>query len=512
MKSAYKSYNSITIDQDLPFINTENTSMDILKETKRIANQSSLYKTFTKESRDRVKNRITLTKFFTKQTSPEPKNYTPRLFYAEVTKRYATECSITETSSKVTNNHECCLANLREYLNYNFEEMQLVFGSNLLDNAYLKMRQFADFSRINIVKSFKSKEKRVDLKIKSVTLELYQDEKVLMSISLPFEFIVIFSLCNLDTIILVLSQILKIEEGELRIQHHIADVIRRLETITHFEVKNRYSFNKDLKFSWVSDKGIMKAVLRRPTINLKIKNKNLTLKKIFDIKLFLYLFSKDFDRCEDYILTDLVSNKLFRKYFQSALSKFYIPTNEKLNLDGIMISENVYSEVNHSVCTIYTNKGKNYFLKFNSFGITSRKMPRHALVINWKRSFSLLRLSEILNLENCINRRTKYNEKTDEFVFEQRWLDNVNSSDISFYKENTLMKKKNFIKVINPYIEYQSLANNRVSRSKISIKDNLIKKMLSYSGIDDLYIFVSEYMNELIDSDESIFVLLRKDG
>ena len=361
----FRTHNTIHIDHDLPFINTL-TSMAILKETKRIANQSTLYKDYTKETRERPRTRITLNKCFTKQPSPEAaKKYSSNLFYAEVTKRYATECSITETSSsKVTNSHDICIANMREYLNYNFEELYLGSQNNLLEQAYMRMRHYADFARNSIIKTFKNKEKRVDLKINSVTLELYMEEKLTMSICLPFEFVIIFSICNLDTVLLIISQIIKIEDNELTIQQHIADVIRRLETLALFEVKNRYAFNKDLRFTWVTDKGIMKAILRRPSADLTISNKKLTLSKIIDIKLFHFLFSKDFHNCEDYILTDLVSNKLFRKYFQSALSKCTIfKYDEKVNLDGINITENIYGDANTTICTIFTTKGKNYFLK-----------------------------------------------------------------------------------------------------------------------------------------------------
>lgn len=526
MKRIYYTANNSTInnntDQDLPFINTT-TSMDILKETKRIVNKVSLYKTFTLESRERAKNKIALNRPYSRQTlNPanestitEPnsnnKNST-KIFYAEISKRTKTEYSTVDTTSsshKVTNNQECCAANLREYLNYDFEEMYIAKGINLLEQAYIKMRHSADFARNTIIKTFKNKEKRVDLKIKSVSLDLIMDNKVLSSIYLPFEFIIIFSICNLETILLILSQILKLEENGLKINNQISDVIKRLETVAHFEVKNRYTFNKDLKFNWITEKGIMTAVLRRPKINLKIKNKNLTLTKILDVKLFYYLYHKNFINCEDYIFTDLVSTKLFRQYFHSSLSKLNtILGLGVVNLDGDRIApENIYLDTNHYICVIFTTRGINFFLKFNSYILQSRRFAKHTLNINWKRSFSLIELSQILNLENYINRRAKYNDKTDEFVFDARWLDNVNRHDISFYKENLLLKnKKNFIVVLNPFIEYQSLANNRVSKSKIKISETLIKKMLNYNSIDDLSIFVSKNMNELIDSDESNFV------
>src|SRR5690606_23146026 len=104
---------------------------------------------------------------------------------------------------------------------------------------------------------------------------------------------------KVDIIIFLLSQCLDFDEEKVELklnEEKLYTILQNLHTFDykkHADVGNKFKFNQNLKFQWLTDKRLFNMTLICPYITFSFVYKNITIKKHIEIDLYLLIFSHD---------------------------------------------------------------------------------------------------------------------------------------------------------------------------------------------------------------------------
>jgi hypothetical protein len=516
-------------DMALPeIIDKRSSTLDIMKETKRIITDNSKFNSFMRIIQDSNPNkrrkandtmyklpdmfsmsrfsRIHLTQSLTKNYSVRTE---PELLITEINSS-AQRPKLKNFIFEVDKTAEDNFGSL-------FYEFLGLEESDFLPSEKIKYEEFctneieklmSDISSNSCLKkTFYSKKNEIDLKLTSYCFVL-ENEKVKKKVYLPLDFNIIFSFCTTEQVIFVISQCIENNEDEKNLTMNKDKVLSVLKTMPYFssettDFSQKFKMNKNIKFDWFSDNSAYTATLICPKISFYIANKNISINKYLTIDLFIQIYS-DYKNWDTTVLQYLRFDKNFRAAFSRVVcNKVEMQKRGqkiKIKIDKRFIINELHSLEISSILLVYQQTTEiNNFISFESFCIESNKFDKVHYNMTWRNTLTLLRLRNKINLENFINRKTNL-DKEGKIHFDKTSIDFIDNELIKYFSKSISdYKPKLLFNLLYPRVISQTIINGRMNRKKLDIPSQYINDIEKFEDLKKIIGYFSKHLRNFIN-------------
>lgn len=338
----------------------------------------------------------------------------------------------------------------------------------------------------------------MELLLKSMSIELVdtKDTNVLtnntLKCAIPFNFVLLLSLCTMDQTIELLSDILKFSSDFKSLTIFPEKIKKCLSKKEPFASMNKADGNNIIhlinanklkeiqKFTWITQSTTYEVTLNLPTVELYFKRKNLQLNRTLDKDFLFFLIFSNFEKWDFYTINNLTLNKSFRNVFNKILSitdssKYdfsHSILKKQINIDDKkpQIKTHTYDDKNFSF--IYTNNitYTNFFMVIKGYSteclnslaeMTSN--TSHFFTI--AHSVKLFKIPKFWDLEVLLRSAYSINKSNNLLVYDSQFLDKFDDDFIKFCQKmknhSTNTENVNISEGIN------SLLNSNSIRVKI---------------------------------------------
>ena len=322
----------------------------------------------------------------------------------------------------------------------------------IIDKIDLLKKGIFDKKTIKLEKDFiyGSEGKKINLSLTSLTISIEdmalppEKQNKNLKLNLPFSLLPLFYYKGIDIFQKLLAFIIKVGKDFEKISFDEKALEIALDTISEYQF-NEQQFKTDqtnckdnlkyedlfspiLKrnnnflnfntfiFFWVTNTKSLVTKVSLPCIHLDILDNNITIKSYIDYELLFYLFEKDFQYWEFYIIKYLSTYSKYRNIFEQ------LDSNSKINNQTFYFKEpkikmNTFAQ--EVLYNMYTDQMyRNQVIVFNSFYLVVNLIDEiHSLKKNFRIYFSFfqyVKLYEIAKYANKIDFLSKFIKKDTE--------------------------------------------------------------------------------------------------
>ena len=317
----------------------------------------------------------------------------------------------------------------------------------IIEKINILKKGLFDKKTIKLEKRFLFGKDKIEINLTLSTLTISLEDMLLpptkqnnnLKLNLPISLLPLFYFKGINTFQKLLSAIVKVENNFEKIYFDEKAFEIALRNISDFRTRETNDIrsnssvknikDEDLKspvlkrnsnflnfnhfiFFWVSNTRSLSAKITLPCIHLDILNYNISLKNFIDYELLFFLFEKNFEHWEFYIIKYLSTYSKYRNIFEQ------LGTNDKINNQTFFLKEpktkmNTFSQ--EVLYNMYTDKNNiNQVMEFNSFYIIVNLIDEaHFLEKNYRIFFSFfqyVKLYEIAKYSNKISFLSKFLE------------------------------------------------------------------------------------------------------
>ena len=381
------------------------------------------------------------------------------------------------------------------FLEYNATEIfnnKSKYKKIILDKINDLKKGIFDKKTIKLEKRFYFGRNKKEINLRLNTLIISLEDMTLppemkndkLNLNLPISLLPLFYYNGLGTFQKLISVIIKVENNFEKIYFNEKALEIALNNISDFKInedKNLNNYNTEnikydiikspilqrntnflnfnyFTFYWSTNSKNYLAKITLPCINLDIIDNKTTLKIFIDYELLFYLFEKNFEHWEFYIIKYLSTFSKYRNIFQQ------LDANDEYNNKTIFLKETKSKINNFSediLFNLYTDKNNdNQIVTFKSFYIIVNLVDeKNALEKNYLilfNFFQFVKLFEIAKYSNKIdfiikfleidseNHKLSFNfKKYDEFDAKS-WMKNIKK-----FSDNSINNKKEFEEELN---------------------------------------------------------------
>jgi hypothetical protein len=350
----------------------------------------------------------------------------------------------------------------------------------------------------------KNSDNEVKLKFKSFKFTINKSPRGKAKLYLPYDFIILFSFCNYEEIIFVLSQCIDIDEENYQIslnERNFYYVINRLPMFERKSFKNVFKFNHNISFRWLGKTKTFDVNLYCPLVSIFFASKNIVIKKHLNQSVLVSIFQKSFLDWDCSLLNLLSEEKEFRAHFNKIISrdKPYLFSKYRLvfRLDHRFDFIPLTFGLDHvTLPLVYLDEnGKANFVLAYGYSIDLKKVTRNTKYLSWKNTQVLLRLKDTINLESSVNRRCKVDSEN-RILFDTDWLNSITEDLYSYFTKAdetmvTCSTKQNF-KLNEPRIDFQTLIGGRYRKRRMYITGAYLNDLAAVRSAKDIVSFVEK--------------------
>jgi hypothetical protein len=358
-----------------------------------------------------------------------------------------------------------------------------------------------------------NEQNEVLLKLKPFIIEVENQKRgIKIKSHLPLDFMVILAFCKYDEILFVLSQCLDFDESKVHISLNEKKLNTVLNSIHYFDAKKKIDFSKkfkfdyDLKFKWITDTGVFNITILCPSIVFTLVNKKISLKKHITPELFVKVLT-DVKNWHNIIIDQLRQDKYFKIHFNNTIGK---QNTYKVHLRKLVINidknykkledNDIYAFDSPYMPFIYRDpKGMNHLLILQGYAIETNKVNKTIHNLNWKNSLAFLNLKDYINLEACVNKRTKLDEFGN-IVFDSSWLTNLDNESIKLFSKSNfeLKSPRNSFSLQEPRLTFLSFSNGKYNKQILIMTKEDLSTIVKFKDIIGLVDYFTSHISGIL--------------
>ena len=390
------------------------------------------------------------------------------------------------------------------FLKYNATEIfknKSRYKKIIIDKIKNIKKGIFDKKTIKLEKKFYFGKKQKEIKLSLTTLTISLQDMSLptekqndnLKLNLPISLLPLFYYKGIYTFQKLLSTIIKVENNLEKISFDEKQFELALNNIPDYNIDEENDDNlknikyEDLKspilqrnnnflnfnnfiFFWVTNTKRFATKVTLPCIHLEILDNNICLKDFIDYELLFYLFEKDFEYWEYYIVKYLSTFSKYRNIFEQ-MGKDDKYCNQTLFLKEPKTKINTFAQ--ETLYNIYTDKNNtNQIALFKSFYIIVNLIDETlSLVKNYRIYFSFfqyIKLYEIAKYSNKIDFLSKFLEIDSETHTLQFNFKEYDEFDANIWMEN--LRKYSNDNVNNKDLDEELFYEFKVYNKKVKIE------------------------------------------
>jgi hypothetical protein len=513
---------------NLPNINyySKTQNINIFKDVKQIVLTSSNFNSFLKSNKNLkgIDTTLPYNKYIAEkcQSTRELKkicfdDFFKTSFYTTTLSSIPISPAITPKSNKVfdfnTTQVDSFIALFSEYLGLNNSSLSKVPQIYNIDVERYCIESIGrlktEYNPLSYLsRDFNKDVNDVRLKFKSIKLSINNHPDGKVKLYLPFDFVILFSFCNYEEIILFLSHYIEIDEETYTISINETNFYNAINKLPMFErksLKSCFKFTHNITFRWLGRTKNFDLNISCPSVSMYFKSKNMIIKKNLSQAIILHLFSKSFIEWDFNLMNLFTDEKDFRTHFNKIISKDkpYKFSNNRLvfRLDHRFdFKSKGYDLEQITLPFVYIDDdNKANFVLFYGYSMDLKKIVKNTKYLTWKNTIILLQLKDTINLEFSINRRCKLGPEN-KILFDHCWLNNIKEDLLPYFIKSDQIShtttKLNF-KVNEPRIESQTLINGRFRKRRMFITKDYLNELSGVRCVKDIITFLDKNIKKL---------------